>query len=111
MTYHVDNQPNYLTSNKPPYKALSYDVIARGEVIFVDEDDYCEPTKQTVLVEIHNAYGPVDQRDMKQLLDRALSPNRCYCEHDCCGHRHGFSDVRLLDFDRAEVTTYTSRNY
>jgi hypothetical protein len=109
MTIYVDNQPNYLTSTPPPLRQMRFDVLARGEVIYTDEDDYCEPTKQTFLVEIREANG--DVRDFKHLLSRALSPNRCYCEHDCCGHRHGFADVRLFDFDRAEVTVYTARNF
>ena len=111
MTYHVDNQPSYITSNRPPYKAIDFAIIAQGEAICTDEDDYCEPLAQTFFVDVLTANGDLDERDMKALIARGLTPERCYCEHDCCGHRHGYATVELLTMQTARATVYTSCNY
>lgn len=108
---YVDNQPGYLTPYAPPVKAITFDVLARSDVEHTDDSDICDPTRQVLLVQIGEAEGNLTASDVKKLIERGVSPVRCYCEHDCCGHRHGHADVRLFDFDRAEVTVFTSRNY
>ena len=55
--------------------------------------------------------GGIDARDARSLIAGVLSPDRCYCEHDCCGHRHGWADVDFLTMDTARVVVRTARNY
>ena len=111
MTCYVDNQPNYLTSQAPEFRAARYEVIARGPERNTDLDDYCDPTEQTMFIRVKATDGPCDKREIESLISKAVSPTPCGCEHDCCGHRHGWARVTMLNLNTAEVLLKTSRNY
>ena len=112
--HHVDNTTAYLTSRPPAYRAASFEIIARGEIEYTDPDDMCDPTRQVFFVRLHELRGDdggADIIDARDLISRALSPDDCYCEHDCCGHRSGWADVEWLSLDLAMATVRTWRNY
>ena len=106
-----DNQPSY-TSMEPEggYKSIAFKTVIRGPEEHVDADDFCDPTRQKLLVEYAEVQGMVSRRDKASVLGRYFD-HRCYCEHDCCGHRFGGADVTILDDKYALVEIYSSRNY
>lgn len=111
MTMYVDNQPHYLTSLRPEYRGIEFDVVARGVEMHLDECAAEDPTQQTLLIRVVKTVGACDVRDIRALIARAVTPSGCYCEHDCCGHRHGHAVVKMYTMDTAEVLVATSRNY
>lgn len=46
-----------------------------------------------------------------EAMHEVYVPRRCWCEHDCCGHRHGFCDVTHVGGTVFMVQIHTSRNY
>lgn len=114
MIFHVDNTPDHFTTRPPALMEAEFSVEARGEVLDVgDPDDYCEPTMQISFVKplrLHSEDG-MTWDDLRGLIERAMSPAPCWCEHDCCGHRHGWSTAELLSLDCIRVTTHTARNF
>jgi hypothetical protein len=112
--HHVDNTPAYLTHRPPVYRAASFVVLARGDIEHPAPDDICDPTRQIFLIRLHELRGDdggADVRDARALIARALTPARCYCAHDCCGHRSGWAEVEWLTLELVMVTVTTARNY
>lgn len=48
---------------------------------------------------------------INRALHEAYVPRRCWCDHDCCGHRHGYCDVTHVGGTVFMVQIHTSRNY
>ena len=110
--YHADNQPAYYSSEaRRNYRGVTYAIIAKSDVVLTDPEDMCEPTSQTYIVAPRTVEGPCSAAMVAEMIAKSLRPSRCYCEHDCCGHRFGMSFTRWLAMDRLEVTINTARNY
>lgn len=90
--------------------------------------DYCEPQTVTHVIQMtdegwlsgisDSIAGP--KRGLPALsIEAALiehirglyTPSRCYCEHDCCGHRHGYAEVQHIGGAKFMIQVHTSRNY
>jgi hypothetical protein len=112
--YYADNTPAYYTSRPPAYREVAFEIVAQGEVEHTAPDDICDPTRQTMFVRVHALRGDdggLSARDAQSLIAGVLSPDRCYCDHDCCGHRTGWADVDFLTMDTARVVVRTARNF
>lgn len=56
--------------------------------------------------------GPVSvEHYAADYLADYFQPDRCWCSHDYCGHRHGSADARHIAGALFIVTVGTSRNY
>ena len=103
--------PHYATQKYGGYRSGYARLIAESIVEHTDLDDMCDPTRQTIIVEV-STDQPTTYKHVVEMLFHSFSPSPCYCEHDCCGHRFGgASEVRMLSFDRWEIVITTSRNY
>jgi hypothetical protein len=115
MTYYVDNTPDYYTSRPPALQEVQYEIVASGPVEDVGgDDDYCEPTRQVLFIKptkLVGEEGGLTAKDAVRLLERGLTPPRCHCEHDCCGHRFGFAHAEWLALDCIRITVNTLRNF
>jgi hypothetical protein len=114
MTYYVDNTPAYYTTRPPALQEMQYEIVASGPVEDVDPGDCCEPTRQVFFIkptEIVSEEGGLTAKDAARLLERGMVPQRCHCEHDCCGHRFGHARAEWLALDCIRVTVNTSRNF
>jgi hypothetical protein len=114
MTYYVDNTPDYYTSRPPALQEVQYEIVAASEAEDVDPEDYCEPTRQVFFIKPTKLVGEecgLTARDAARLLERGMTPPRCRCEHDCCGHRFGHARAEWLSLDCIRVTVHTSRNF
>ena len=115
VKYHANNQRKFTTIDQPSFVAVDYRVVLSGKRI-VDEsnDNYTDAGYRKLLIEPSHVYaesGGATAREIKEIIGRALTPDPCHCEHDCCGHYHGYADVRWLTLDRMEVTVFSERNY
>lgn len=114
MSFYADNQPNYYTTMGPPLVEVKFDIEMKSEVRHTDDRDICDPTSQNFLVRVlavRSCKGPIDLSERCSIICRALSPTPCHCEHDCCGHRHGYATGEWLADDLLCVNVRTSRNY
>lgn len=110
--YYVDNQPSYYsTLAMRNLKGVLVDVVMREHFSDIDPEDMCEPTVTKMLVKVLRLDGLQDRKEMVRTLIKGFSPPSCSCEHDCCGHRHGYASVELLTPDTAVINIHTSRNY
>jgi hypothetical protein len=99
-----------------------------------DPSDACDPVTTTRIVQLTDEgwlrgivwnleQGPQDNRptedgepltieeDWRLYLKETFTPSRCWCSHDCCGHRHGYASVTHLGGAVFCIEVRTSRNY
>jgi len=73
-----------------------------------DDYDYTEP-KTTVYI-LDTERETITERDEKDI--RGYFEMRCYCQHDCCGHRTGgVTSINRMYGNRYIVTVHSSKNY
>lgn len=90
----------------------SYKIIAHGildDTSVNEELDMTEPEMQVYMIDIEGGEAiKAETRDHLEVRFR----QRCYCRHDCCGHRFGgVSNIATMREGRYLVTVCTQRNY
>ncbi len=100
--------------------------------LHTDADDPCDPTMTTKVIQMtdhgyawaivraaEDAKGE-DPDDAAKIsvesviadaIHEVFQPSRCWCEHDCCGHRYGRASVRHIGGAMFLVQINTARNY
>ena len=73
-----------------------------------DDYDYTEP-KTTVYI-LDTEEDHISDRTKDDI--RGYFEMRCYCQHDCCGHRTGgVTSINRMYGHRYIVTVHSSKNY
>jgi hypothetical protein len=73
-----------------------------------DDYDYTEP-KTTVYI-LDTEEDRISDRTEKDI--RGYFEMRCYCQHDCCGHRTGgVTSINRMYGHRYIITVHSSLNY
>jgi hypothetical protein len=91
---------------------IQYTIIASGTLESRDpSDDYdmCEPMTTVYMIETED-HAELDEASRENIY--RTFERRCYCAHDCCGHRNGgVSSITRMWEGRYLITVSTLRNY
>lgn len=110
--YYGDNRPAYYTSTPPALKEVGFLIEARGETSGNDFEESLSEVYLVRVVSISTEDGKgLDASYVRDLVARAMTPSPCHCEHDCCGHRHGFAQAQTLTMDLLRVEVRSARNF
>ena len=109
----------------------AFEVLAHTS-LHTDLEDICDPVLTTYVVRFTAAgwlhaltqsiseakdpdakgHEPISvERHATAYLSDYFQPYRCYCQHDCCGHRHGYAEAKHIVGAVFAVAVHTSRNY
>lgn len=86
-----------------------FDVLAHS-IVITDDEDICEPQRETLLVCVET-YQPEPKDRIELALAQSNTAWDCGHEYDCCGCRSYSAQAKHLGHNRYEVTIDSSRNY
>lgn len=90
--------------------------------LHLDPEDPCDPISTTIVVQAGDelyarliadaiANGTSVEAEGEAWLIDTVQPSRCYCAHDCCGHRHGRATAKHLTGAIFVAQIHEARNY
>jgi hypothetical protein len=115
----------------PDWRTVAFEILA-STALHTDRGDPCDPVLTTCVVRFTaegwlamlsralrgdacpSADCPATPRiedHARAWLAEAFTPGPCSCAHDCCGHRHGWAEVRHLGGAIFVVAIQTTRNF
>lgn len=117
----MHNLTAYRPTAETPYNETLFKTLAYGSE--TDPEDICEGTVVTRVIHLADRVvlhclsdaladpSTTPEAEAKDWIKDHFTPTRCHCDHDCCGHWHGWTSAQHIGGYQWIVTTRMSRNY